>query len=91
MALYCLWHDLRPFSFLFTFEDFFDCFEYYVIGSFHCSIGLGVVHQCKGNLRSNLVAEVLEHFIVKIFCVVNSDVSWYSIAADDVLPKELFD
>jgi hypothetical protein len=37
------------------------------------------------------VAEVLEHCIAKIFCVVNSDVPWYTIAADDVLPKELFD
>jgi hypothetical protein len=66
---------------------FFDCFEYEVIGSFHCSVGLGVVHRCKGNLRSNPVAEVLEYCVVKIFYVVNSDVLWYTIEADDILPK----
>jgi hypothetical protein len=37
------------------------------------------------------MAEVLERCIVKIFCVVNSDVPWYAIAADDVLSKEHFD
>jgi hypothetical protein len=50
-----------------------------------------LVHRCKCNLRSNLVVEVHEHCIVKIFCVVDSDVPWYTIAADDVLSKELFD
>jgi hypothetical protein len=50
-----------------------------------------VVHRCKGDLGSNLVAEVIEHCIIKTICVVNSDVPWYAIAADDVLPKELFD
>jgi hypothetical protein len=58
----------------FSHSMIFYCFEYQAINSFHCSVGLGVVHRYEGDLHSNLVTEVLELCIVKIFCIVNSDV-----------------
>jgi hypothetical protein len=38
-----------------------------------------------------MLAEVLEHCIVKVFYVVNYDVSRDTVAADDILPEEFFD
>jgi hypothetical protein len=50
-----------------------------------------VIYRCEGNLRSNLLVEILEHWTVKIFGIVNCDVSRDAIARDDILPKEVFD
>jgi hypothetical protein len=37
------------------------------------------------------LTEVLEHCIVKIFCIVDCDVPGNAIARDDILSEELFD
>jgi hypothetical protein len=37
------------------------------------------------------MAEILEHGIVKIPCIVDGDLLWNSIMTDDVLPKEFLD
>jgi hypothetical protein len=37
------------------------------------------------------MAEILEHCIIKILCVINYEVLRDTIAADDILPDEFFD
>jgi hypothetical protein len=51
---------------------------------------LGMVYKCEGHLRSYLLTRVLEHCIVKVFCIVNYNVAREVIAADDILPEKLF-
>jgi hypothetical protein len=58
------------------------------IGSLNCFVRLRVVYGCEGNLRPNLVAEILEHGTIKILGIVDCDLLWNSITTDDVLPKE---
>jgi hypothetical protein len=50
-----------------------------------------VIYRCEGNLRSNLLVEILQHYISKILCVVDREVSGDTVAVDDVLPKVFFD
>jgi hypothetical protein len=50
-----------------------------------------MVYICHDNLRSDLMAEILEHCIIKILCVINYEVLRDTIAADDILPDEFFD
>jgi hypothetical protein len=38
-----------------------------------------------------MLPKILEHFIVKVLCVVDCNVSGDTIAANDILPKEFFD
>jgi hypothetical protein len=71
VAPYRSWHDLRPFAFLLAFEYFLDCLEYRGVGSFDFIVGLGMVHGCKSDIHSDLLTKILEHFIDKIFCIVN--------------------
>jgi hypothetical protein len=91
VAPYSCWHGLRPFSFLFTLEYFLDCFKDLGVRSLHYAIGLWVVYQCECDLRSNLLAEIFEHCIVKLLCVVDCYMPVDAIAADDVLPEEFSD
>jgi hypothetical protein len=50
-----------------------------------------VVYRCECNLHSDLVVEILEHIIVKLFCVVDYDVLWDTVMTDDVLTEEFLD
>jgi hypothetical protein len=50
-----------------------------------------VVYRCEGDLRPDLVKEILEHATIKILGIINYDLLWNSIATDDVLPEEFFD
>jgi hypothetical protein len=50
-----------------------------------------MVYGCEGDLRSDLVIEILQHVTVKILGVVNCDLLWDSIAIDNVLPENFFD
>jgi hypothetical protein len=84
-------HDFRPFTLLFTFEYFLDGLKNQAISPLDYSVRLRVVYGCEGDLRSNLMAEILEHGTIKILGVVDCDLMWNSIATDDVLLEELLD
>jgi hypothetical protein len=88
VAPYCPRHDFRPFALLFTFEYFLDCLKNQGVGSLNCSVRLRVVYRCKGDLRPNLMADILKHGTIKVLGVVDSDLLWHSIATDYVLPEE---
>jgi hypothetical protein len=51
----------------------------------------GMVYRCEGDLRPDLMAEILEHGTIEIPGIVNGDLLWNSIALDDVLPEEFLD
>jgi hypothetical protein len=72
---YCSWHDLRPFAFPLTFKYFLDCLKYQGVGPFNRSIGLGLIYRCKGRLHSDFLMKVLEHCIVKVFCIIDCNVA----------------
>jgi hypothetical protein len=55
----------------------------------YCTIRLRVVDWGKGYLRSYLMAEILEHVIVKLFGIVEYDFSWDTETAGNVLSKKL--
>jgi hypothetical protein len=46
-----------------------------------------VVYRCEGNIRPDLVIEILEHASIEVFSVVECDLLWNSVIADDVLPE----
>jgi hypothetical protein len=50
-----------------------------------------MVDGSEGHLRSNLMAEILEHVVVGLLGIVNGDFSWDTIAAEDVLPEKFLD
>jgi hypothetical protein len=81
-------HDFRPFTLLFTFEYFLDGLKNQAVGPLNCTIGLRVVYSCEGDLRPDLMVEILEHGTLKILGVVDHDLLWNSIVTDDVLPEE---
>jgi hypothetical protein len=91
MAPYCSWHDLRPFVFPLALKYFLYCLEYHGVGPLHSSVGLRVVYKLKCDLRSHLLTKVLEHYTIKVLCIVDCDVPRNTIAANDILPEELFD
>jgi hypothetical protein len=47
-----------------------------------------MIYGCEGNLRSDLVEEILEHIIVKILGIVDCYASRDTVAADDVFPED---
>jgi hypothetical protein len=87
---YCLQHDFSPFAFFLVFQDFLNWFKYQSIDPLYLFVGLRIVHGCEGNLRFNLVVEILEHVIVEILGVVDYNVLRDAIAADDILREEIF-
>jgi hypothetical protein len=44
-----------------------------------------VVYRCEENIRPDLVVEILEHAAIEILGVVDCDLLWNSVTADDVL------
>jgi hypothetical protein len=50
-----------------------------------------MVYGCEGDLHSDLVAKILEHYVVEILGIIDCDVPRYAIAVDDVLSEEFFD
>jgi hypothetical protein len=46
-----------------------------------------VVYRCEGNLRPDLVIEILEDATVEILGVIDHDLLWNSLMTDDVLPE----
>jgi hypothetical protein len=46
-----------------------------------------VVYEYKGDIRPDLMAEILEHGTIKIFGIVDGDLLWNSITTDAGLPK----
>jgi hypothetical protein len=50
-----------------------------------------VVDRSEGYLHSDLMAEILEHVIVKFLGIVDGDFSWDAIATVDVFPKKILD
>jgi hypothetical protein len=91
MAPYCTWHDLCPFALFLTFEYFLDCLKNQGVSSLSCSVGLQVVYRCEGDLRPDLVTEILEHGTIKVLGIVDGDLLRNSIATDDVLPETFLD
>jgi hypothetical protein len=49
-----------------------------------------VVYRCEGDLRPDPMAEILEHGTIEVLGIVDRDLLWNSIAANNVLPKEFF-
>jgi hypothetical protein len=88
---YCPWHDLCPFSLLLTFEYFLDCLKNQGISLLNCSVGLQVVYICEGDLRPDLVTEILERGTIKILDIIDGDLLRDSVAIDDVLPEKFLD
>jgi hypothetical protein len=50
-----------------------------------------MVYGCEGNLRANLVAEILEHVTLEVFGIVNCDLLRDSIATDNISLEKLLD
>jgi hypothetical protein len=50
-----------------------------------------VVYGCEDDLHSDLVAEILEHVIVKVLGIIDCDLLWDDITVDDVFLAEFFD
>jgi hypothetical protein len=50
-----------------------------------------MVYGYKGNLHSNLVTAILEHYFAKVLTVVDCDMPWDAVAADYILPEEFSD
>jgi hypothetical protein len=50
-----------------------------------------MIYRSKGDRRSNLVAEILEHCIIKKLGIIDFDVLWDAIAVDDILTEEFSD
>jgi hypothetical protein len=50
-----------------------------------------MVYGCEDNLHSDLMAEVHEYVAVKVHGIVDHDLLWDVITADNVLPEEFFD
>jgi hypothetical protein len=84
-------HDLCPFALLLAFEYFLDCLKNQSVGSLNCSVGLWVVYRSEGDLRPDLVTEIIEHDTIKILGIVDCDLLRNSIAIDDVLSEEFLD
>jgi hypothetical protein len=82
---YCPRHNFDPFTIFLTLENFLDCFEYQSIIPLYHLVRLRVVNGCEGNLRSDLMAKILEHVVIKQLGVVDCDVSHDAIAIDDIL------
>jgi hypothetical protein len=49
-----------------------------------------VVYRHDGDLRPDLVAEILEHATIKILGIVDCDLLWNSVVTDDILPEEFW-
>jgi hypothetical protein len=91
MTLYCPWHDLHPFALLLTFEYFLDCLKNQCVSSFNCSIGLWVIYRCKGDLRPDLMSEILEHGTIEILGIVDGDLLRNSVMTDGVMLEKFLD
>jgi hypothetical protein len=85
---YCPWYDLRPFVLLLAFEYFLDCLKNQGVGSLHCPVGLRVIYRCEGDLRPDLMTEILEHITIEILGLVDSYLLRDSVMTDDVLPEK---
>jgi hypothetical protein len=57
----------------------------------YCAVGLRVIYRCERDLRSDLLAKVLEHYAIEVLCVVDHDVSGDTVAANDILQEEFSD
>jgi hypothetical protein len=49
-----------------------------------------VIYRCKGDLRPNLMTEILKHGTIKILGIAKSDLLRDSITTDDVLPENFW-
>lgn len=75
------------FPFLRLKQAFFDGFEDNTVGSFHCSVGLWMVHRGEHDLRAHIGAEILEELVIELFSVIHCDFTEDSKSTDDILPK----
>jgi hypothetical protein len=82
---YCPWHDLHSFALLLAFEYFLDCLKNQDVGLLYCPIGLWVIYRCKGDLRPDLLTEILEHGTIEILGIVDGYLLRDSVATYDVL------
>jgi hypothetical protein len=88
---YYPWHDLCPFSLLLTFEYFLGCLKTQGVGSLHCPVGLQVIYRYEGDLRPNLVTEILKHHTIEILGIVDGYLLRDSITIDDVFLEKFMD
>jgi hypothetical protein len=88
---YYPWHDLHPFAILLAFKYFLDCLKNQCISSLNCSVGLRVIYRCKGDLRPDLMIEILEHSTIEILSTVDRDLLRNSVTTDDILLEKILD
>jgi hypothetical protein len=50
-----------------------------------------VVYRCESDLHFNLLVEIFEHCTVKVFCVINCDLSGNTVSTNNVPLEEPFD
>ena len=55
---------------------------------FHCTIHLGAVGNRIPVFDLELLAKLLNHFLIQILSVICNDLSWYAVEANDVLFQE---
>jgi hypothetical protein len=48
-------------------------------------MGLVMIYRSECNLRSNLLAEILEHCTIEVLCIVDHDVLRDAVSIDDIL------
>jgi hypothetical protein len=58
---------------------------------FHRAGGLGVVYRREYDLCSNILAEIFEHYAIKVHSIVNCDAARDTVSADDIRPEEFSD
>jgi hypothetical protein len=85
---YCPCHDLHPFALLLASDYFLDCLKNQSVSSINCCVGLRVVYRCEGDLRIDLLTEILEHGTIEILGIVDGDLLRNYVVTDDVLPEK---
>ena len=62
---------------------------YVLVGSFYCAVQLRIVRNKIPVFDLELLAKLLDHFSIQVFSIINNELSWYVIVANDVLFQEL--
>jgi hypothetical protein len=86
---YYPWHGLRPLALLLALEYFLNCLKNQSIGSLYCPVRLRVIYRCEGDLRPDLMIEILEHGTIEILGVIDGYLLRNSVMTDDVLPEKI--
>ena len=61
---------------------------YVLVVYFHCTIHLRMVGNRILVFDLELLAKLLDHFSIQVFSIINNELSWYVVMANDVLFQE---